>query len=87
MNAVCMKIKEWFYDRLDSEASRYKMGGIAIDKDENHNIVIEDGCVYACECFILAETEKAYKVAFGNAESCKPFYSWVPKSVVLEIIR
>lgn len=85
MKLEILKIKEWFFNKLDNVARGYN---VYIDADfENGSIVVEDGCVYAQIDERIEESEKAIKVHFtsdaGYGGSGKGWTTWVPKSVLM----
>lgn len=75
-----VKVKEWFFDKINDEMSRYGImliGEYAKDGNLDHTLLrVEE---------VLAETEKAYKVSL-DAETrsgySKSWTAWVPKSVI-----
>lgn len=83
MKVEILKIKEWFFEKIENEASHYHTH---LEADyEDGKRVVEDGCVFAQIEEKIAESEKAIKVRFSSGRidgSVKGWISWVPKSVI-----
>lgn len=86
MKSEVLKVKEWFFEKIKDEASRYNT---YLDADyEDGELVVEDGCVFAQIEERIAESEKAIKVRFASGHidgSCKGWTTWVPKSIIMPL--
>lgn len=83
MKHEVLKLKEWFFDKIDHEAKWYN---IFIDVDyENGVKIVEDDCVFAQIEERIAESEKAIKVRFSSGRCdgrTKGWETWIPRSVL-----
>lgn len=85
-NRFELKIKEWFYDKIE-DASRCYNTFIDFRRDENGCRKIEDGYITVIVEQQYRETEKAIQVRLQSGEcvgSCKGWNTWIPKSVICE---
>ena len=77
-----MKVKEWKYDQIMEQVTRYGDLWMNLDVKRNDNILrnplVENGYVeFTCRVDVLKETEKAVYVNLGNS-----FKTWIPKSAI-----
>lgn len=82
-NNSIVTVKEWFFDKLYDTMSSYKCLPRAQYKTEDGIQVIDRTKLFVTE--VLAESEKAYKIAVDAetyAGNYKSWTTWLPKSVV-----
>lgn len=80
-----VKMKEWFYDKIQEKASSYNIYLDHLDDDEGHRAKVEEGYVAIMIEEFLGESEKAthLKLASGLiVGSSKGWDTWIPKSVI-----
>ena len=79
-----LKIKEWFFDKIEETSSRYNTF-IDCERNENGTRKNEDGFIIAIMEEKIEETEKAIRVRLsigGVVGSVKGWTTWIPKSVL-----
>lgn len=77
-----MRVKEWKYNQIMEEATKYGNLWMALDVERNNDelrmVKVVDGFVkFTCRVEIIRETEKAVNVCLGDS-----FKTWIPKSAI-----
>ena len=82
-----MKIKQWFYNKIQDTATRYNTFIDVADESRTENGIEADaeGYVSVIVREVLKETEKAVQVVLDTGNvigSYKGWTTWIPKSVI-----